>query len=187
MMMQMLAAGGVPIFTDGQRVADENNPKGYYEVDLTKSITKRNSWVHDCNGKAVKVVAPLIKHLPSSVDYRVINMRRPIEEILRSQTKMLERLEKNSSNMSDEQLSRVLRDDMNSAVNLLNIHQHPVLSLNYADVIAAPSKAAAAIKEFLDMDLDEPAMSKAVEPGLHREKKQSAGPTEEGAGGTDSR
>ena len=66
MMMQMLAAGGVRIFTDGQRVPDENNPKGYYEVDLAKGLAKQNSWVHDCDGQCVKVVTPLIgySHLP---------------------------------------------------------------------------------------------------------------------------
>ena len=30
-MMQMLEAGGVNRLTDGERVADVDNPKGYYE------------------------------------------------------------------------------------------------------------------------------------------------------------
>lgn len=33
MMMQMLAAGGIEPLTDGQREADEDNPRGYYELE----------------------------------------------------------------------------------------------------------------------------------------------------------
>ncbi|MGK7933677.1 MAG: tetratricopeptide repeat protein, partial [Microcystaceae cyanobacterium] len=33
MMMQMLAAAGIPVMTDGVREADESNPKGYYEYE----------------------------------------------------------------------------------------------------------------------------------------------------------
>ena len=33
MMMQMLDAGGLPIFTDQKRAADGDNPRGYYELE----------------------------------------------------------------------------------------------------------------------------------------------------------
>ena len=33
MMMRMLAAGGIPTFTDEERVADIDNPLGYYELE----------------------------------------------------------------------------------------------------------------------------------------------------------
>lgn len=174
MMMQMLAAGGVPIFTDGQRVPDENNPKGYYEVDLAKGLAKKNSWVHDCDGKCVKVVAPLIGYLPSSVDYRVIYMKRPVQEIIRSQANMLERLGKESSDMTDEQIAKVMVDDAHRALGLLSMHQNKVLKIDYAESIADPQATAAAIASFLRMDLDESAMAAAVDPKLHREKSDSA-------------
>ena len=32
-MMQMLLAGGMPVLTDGKRVADEDNPQGYWEFE----------------------------------------------------------------------------------------------------------------------------------------------------------
>ena len=31
LMMQMLAAGGLPVLSDGERKADADNPKGYLE------------------------------------------------------------------------------------------------------------------------------------------------------------
>ena len=33
MTMKMLEAGGLEIMTDGLRTADEDNPKGYYELE----------------------------------------------------------------------------------------------------------------------------------------------------------
>ena len=38
MLMKMLEAGGVPIVTDGLRTADEDNPKGYYELERVKNL-----------------------------------------------------------------------------------------------------------------------------------------------------
>ena len=32
LMMQMMSAGGMPVLTDGQRSADDNNPRGYFEL-----------------------------------------------------------------------------------------------------------------------------------------------------------
>ena len=36
MMMRVLEQGGVPILADGIRVANEDNPKGYYEFERVK-------------------------------------------------------------------------------------------------------------------------------------------------------
>ena len=41
LMMQMLEAGGVPVLTDGLRAADDDNPKGYYEFELVKTLHRR--------------------------------------------------------------------------------------------------------------------------------------------------
>ncbi len=36
LMMQMLEAGGMPVLTDDLREADEDNPRGYYELEAVK-------------------------------------------------------------------------------------------------------------------------------------------------------
>ena len=41
LMMQMLEAGGLPAMTDGQRIADVDNPQGYYEWEPIKQIAKK--------------------------------------------------------------------------------------------------------------------------------------------------
>ena len=39
MAMSMLEAGGLEIVTDGVRVADEHNPRGYYEYERVKTLS----------------------------------------------------------------------------------------------------------------------------------------------------
>ena len=176
MMMQMLAAGGLPIFSDGNRIADENNPKGYYEADLVKGLAKKNKWLHDCDGQVVKVVSPLIQFLPQGVDYKVIYMRRPIPEIISSQSRMLGRLGESAADLEDQQMAQVMRSQTHSAISLLSLHENPLLRLAYADVIADPQATAAAINEFLGLQLDETAMAQVVDPSLHREKGTPVSP-----------
>ncbi|HYN76208.1 MAG TPA: tetratricopeptide repeat protein, partial [Lamprocystis sp. (in: g-proteobacteria)] len=59
MMMQMLAAGGVAALTDGQREADGDNPRGYFELESATRLRRDQSWVAEARGKAVKIVAQL--------------------------------------------------------------------------------------------------------------------------------
>src|SRR5580700_5748236 len=40
LMMQMLAAGGMPILSDGERQADVDNPRGYLEWERIKQLPK---------------------------------------------------------------------------------------------------------------------------------------------------
>ncbi|MDG1806422.1 MAG: alkaline phosphatase family protein [Pirellulaceae bacterium] len=173
MMMQMLAAGGLPIFTDGHRIPDDNNPKGYYEADLVKGLGKKNRWVHDCDGQVIKVVSPLVQYLPQAINYKVIYMRRPIPEIISSQTRMLERLGEEHSILQDEEMAKVMREQAHSAISLLSLHQKPLLRFSYSDVLANPMATAATINEFLGLQLDEAAMAQAVDPSLYREKQSS--------------
>ena len=91
MMMQMLAAAGIPVMTDGVREADESNPKGYYEYEKAKQVGSDNSWIPDAQGKVMKIVAQLLPKLPSGQPYRIIFMQRPLGEVITSQDKLLER------------------------------------------------------------------------------------------------
>lgn len=173
MMMQMLAAGGLDIFTDGRRRPDESNPKGYFETDFAKGLATKNKWLHDCDGQVLKVVSPLVQFLPQSVDYKVIYMRRPITEVVDSQVRMLERLGEAPAQISPEQMGKILRDQAHSAISLLKLHKNPVLRLAYADVLSDPAETAAKINEFLGLQLDQAAMVQAVDPNLYRERAAS--------------
>ena len=91
----MLEAGGLAILTDGERAADVDNPKGYYELERVKNLEKETdkSYLRAARGKVLKVISFLIKDLPDDNDYRVLFMRRDLDEVLASQHKMIDRLE----------------------------------------------------------------------------------------------
>ncbi len=93
MIMKMLEAGGLPVLTDGLRAADEDNPKGYYEVERVKGLAEETDkgWLAEARGKGIKVISYLLKSLPPQFNYRVVFIRREIEEVLASQRKMLAR------------------------------------------------------------------------------------------------
>jgi hypothetical protein len=91
MMMKMLDAAGVPIMTDAVRTADIDNPKGYYEYERVKDLEKEKdkSYIKEGRGKALKVISWLLKDLPDDNQYRIIFMRRDLNEVIASQNKML--------------------------------------------------------------------------------------------------
>ena len=172
MMMQMLAAAGLEIYTDDQRKPDENNPKGYFEADAVKGLAADNNWVKDCRGKVIKVIAPLVPFLPQDERYRVVFMQRDIKEILSSQDRMLGRLGEQGADIEKEgqQLQEAFLQQVLLANRIVMSHGNPLLPIPYASAIENPEKVARQVAEFLGMELDISAMVAAVDPSLHREK-----------------
>jgi hypothetical protein len=78
MLMQMLAAGGMRVLSDGLREADEDNPRGYLEFEPVKNLAKDSKWLFEGRGKAVKIVAPLLAALPPGLACRVILSERDL-------------------------------------------------------------------------------------------------------------
>jgi hypothetical protein len=48
--------------------------------------------IEAAEGKVVKIISALLQHLPETHEYRVVFMIRPLEEVVASQNRMLERL-----------------------------------------------------------------------------------------------
>ena len=170
-MMQMLAAGGMMVLTDGQRTPDPNNPRGYHEFELVKSLAKNPEVIGDAEGKVVKVISSLLMSLPEGHDYRVIFMRRPLAEVVASQDRMLERLgrevpavAKASVMSAFERHLTQIRGWMAEQANF------KVLYVDYAAVLADAVREASRISDFLGVDLDLTAMAGKVEQSLHRER-----------------
>jgi len=173
MMMQMLAAGGLPVLTDGERAADENNPRGYLEFEAVKQLGRNadTAWLEQAQGKSIKVVAPLLPHLPMNRPYRIIFMERPLNEIVASQKAMLERLDKAGGKLTDRQLASAYLKQMNAVHGILSAHADriEVLALSYHRALANPAAAATEVNRFLGGGLDEAAMARAIAPELRRE------------------
>ena len=76
--MQMLRAGGIEPVTDGERQADQDNPRGYLEFERVKHLRTDRTWLDQAAGKAVKVIHLLLTELPDDREYRVVFMERDL-------------------------------------------------------------------------------------------------------------
>jgi hypothetical protein len=172
MAMKMLEAGGLPIVTDGQRTADEDNPKGYFEdervLHLAEAVDK--AWVRRARGKVVKVISYLLRHLPPDNNYKVVFMRRDLTEVLASQAKMLLRRGE-TSDTSDERMRELFATDLWRAEYFMK-HSPAVsyLDVHYTQVLADPEGEALRLAAFLGADLDVRQMAAMVDPDLYRNR-----------------
>ncbi|MBA3015006.1 MAG: sulfotransferase domain-containing protein [Proteobacteria bacterium] len=169
MMMKMLEAGGLPIYQDGMRVADADNPKGYYETEKVKDLAKDASWLGEASGKAIKIISSLLFYLPPELNYKVIFMRRNMTEILASQKKMLER-SCQSSPVSDEVMAAKFSIHLRKVWQYIEQGGREVLAVEYAEVVADPGTAVTRINTFLGGGLDQDTMRRVVDGGLYRQR-----------------
>jgi hypothetical protein len=175
LMMQMLESGGVEVVTDHVRTADTDNPRGYYEFEQVKKIKRDTSWLPATRGKAFKMVSQLLYHLPPSERYWVIFMERDLEEMLRSQEKMLERLGRKAA--PREQMRRAY------TLHLEQLHawlrRQPnmeVLCVNYNDLVERPEGQAERVGAFLGGSVHVERMARAVDPSLYRNRRPQGDP-----------
>jgi hypothetical protein len=168
LMMQMLAAGGMPLQTDEGRPADAHNPRGYFEDRRVKSLETDNTWVSEVEGRALKVVSLLLYQLPADLDYRVILMRRDLDEVLRSQQKMLGGGP--TVGVSSELRQHFERHLAYVRQWLLDQPRMPLLEVDYRTLIERPRDVARSVTQFLKRDLDVEAMTSVVNPALYRQR-----------------
>lgn len=171
MMMQMLDNGGVPIMTDKERTPDENNPKGYLEFEKVKRLHIDQSWIHEAEGKAIKIVTPLLNYLPPEFNYKIIMMERELSEVITSQQKML------GKSVRPDTLPLPLFTAFRKQQEKVDIWidsqpQVKLLKINYSDVISDPLSQAERISNFLERELDIHNMAAVVDPTLYRNKSE---------------
>jgi hypothetical protein len=173
MMMRMLAAGGMQVMSDGRRGADVDNPHGYFEHERVKDLEKETdkSYVREGRGKVLKVISFLIRFLPDDNDYKVIFLRRDLDEVLDSQDKMIERLGTTDAAAAREAMKEAYRNDIvRTRLHCRNKPNFELLEVQYAATIDDPAATARAVNAFLGGRLDEAAMRAAVDPSLYRNR-----------------
>jgi len=173
MMMKMLEAGGVPILTDGERSADVDNPKGYFELERIKDLEKETdkSYLREARGKAVKVISFLIKDLPDENAYRVIFMRRDLDEVLISQDKMIQRLGSDDAAAEREAMKEAYRNDIVRTRLLCRGRPNfELIEIHYKATVEDAAATARQVNAFLGGALDEAAMREAVDGALYRNR-----------------
>ncbi len=172
LMMQMLGAGGLPLLTDSHRQPDDSNPRGYYEYAPVKRMhVGETAWLSLGAGRGVKIVSALLMALPPNIPAQVIFMRRDLDEVVRSQRAMLERMGKPIQHINPDGL----RDEY--AVHLKAVHTWMAtrrnltwLDVDYVGMVCTPSAHVPQVAAFLGGKLDSAAMTAAVEPSLYRER-----------------
>ncbi|HFA52117.1 MAG TPA: tetratricopeptide repeat protein [Bacteroidetes bacterium] len=172
MAMQMLEKGGMEIFTDKERQADNSNPRGYYEHEAVKTLARNRKWLGEAVGKAVKVIANLLPHLPPRYRYRVIFMERDLHEVLASQRKMLNRMGKKTKDevyplRLIQEYERQLKKTKQWASRQPNVE---ILFVQHRATIEQPFEQALRINGFLEHELLPELMVQAVDSSLYREK-----------------
>jgi hypothetical protein len=169
MMMQMLGAAGIAPYTDGLRVADEDNPRGYFEHEQATRLRQDPSWIPQARGRVVKIVAQLLPYLPSGEQYRVVFLGRAMEEILASQQTMLARLGRTGAALSRADLTQAYSRDLTRVQGWLAERPAiPVLAVEYDEAIRSPARVAQRLAEFLGAPFDQLAAAGTVAAGLRR-------------------
>lgn len=173
MMMRMLEAGGLRVLTDNVRQADEDNPKGYFELEGAKSIARDTSWLPQARGKVVKMISALLRHLPPEYRYRIIFMRREMAEVLASQRQMLIRRGEPSGD-DDAKMAELFERHLKQVEAWIS--QQPnmrVLYISYNEILKHRVDRAKTLNQFMDNQLDVDAMVQVVDEALHRQRRDS--------------
>ena len=171
MMMRMLAEGGLPTLTDELRRPDDDNPNGYFELEVVRQLKEGNfAWLNEANGKVVKVISALLEHLPQDHQYKIIFMERNPKETLASQKKMLDHRGQ-ISKLSDEEMEQQFHTHL-AALKPWLVRQPnmEVLSINYNALMAEPATFCERITEFLDLPLNQSQMLAVPDTQLYRNR-----------------
>ena len=170
MIMQILEASGAPMaFDTVSRPPDENNPKGYFELEGGKIINKlmeKDFSFSDYKGEFIKITAYGLKFLPAG-KYRIIYSKREIEEILDSMEKMAKITDKNRAETKELfiKLNNMIMDLIRKRDDI------EVLFADYNAILSEPETNIRKIYDFLgteEADLD--AMLGCVDKRLYRNR-----------------
>jgi hypothetical protein len=172
MMMRMLDVGGFPVLVDNIRTPNEDNPQGYYEFERVKKMPDGDfAWLKDAQGCAVKVLAVLLTHLPDNYTYKVLFMRRHMQEMLDSQRAMLVRRGEQTDRVDDSEMARLFDKHLADLYAWMDARPNvQYLEVDYNAVLEDPSFWAPKVQQFLGVKLDIPGMISVVDLTLYRQR-----------------
>jgi hypothetical protein len=171
MMMRMLTEGGIEPLIDHIREADEDNPRGYYEFEPVKKTKQDAGWVPQAVGKVVKMVHLILKDMPLDYHYRVILMRRHLDEVVKSQNAMLTRRGKETDTLPADRMKEIFQSQIKDVQNHMNQHADHFqwIEIDYNEALHDPKTAIENVNDFLK-DLDTEKMLAVVDPTLYRNR-----------------
>ncbi|MFZ9936435.1 MAG: alkaline phosphatase family protein [Luteolibacter sp.] len=178
LMMQILRAGGLDLMHDGKRAADEDNQEGYWEWEEIKSLAKNPRVLEQAQGKVVKIISALLPHLPPKHRYKILFMRRPVEQVVDSQWKMLAN---QGHKPRAEKQHLITTQQTHLAQILATLRQSPqvqLLEVDFPALVADPLASLPAIREFLGDALggDLESLAAIVKPELFHHRASISEP-----------
>ncbi len=170
-MMQMLVAGGMTALSDGERQADNDNPRGYLEWERIKQLPNDPACIAEGDGKVVKVISRLLLSLPAGHDYRIIFMQRPLPEVLASQDQMLRRRGTYKEGANPAAISAAFEKHLREVYTWMDGKPYvKALRIQYHEVVSNPKDVAQRLAEFLGIPLNVEAMTQQVDASLYRNR-----------------
>jgi len=146
-------------------------------VGAAKTLRDYPEAVAAGDGKVVKIVSALLKQLPPQHEYRSVFMRRPLEEVVASQNKMLTRLGREVPSAPNAAVFAAFEKHLKDIEAWLATRGNTtVLYVDHGVVLERPQQEAAGIANFLGGNLDINQMAAQVERSLHREKSNQNDP-----------
>lgn len=166
LMMNILSALDQDVFYDDERKSDASNPGGYFESQLVKGIPHGEiSFLNEVESW-VKITANYIPYICDNFSIKMIYMDRSLEEVARSQSKMID------EGISDlERQVELLAEARERAFyfmrSRLNIDYHVV---NYGELVRSPDDSVGALSRFLGGAGDCSRAVAVVDEKLYRNK-----------------
>jgi predicted AlkP superfamily phosphohydrolase/phosphomutase/tetratricopeptide (TPR) repeat protein len=171
LMMQLLVAAGRVALTDAKRIADEDNPLGYFEFEKTLKLGKDVSWIPEARGKVVKIVAQLLPFLPRNEHYELVLMDRNLNEVIASQKAMLARQGRRGAQLEEQKLLDTYRVQLQRVRRQIGRRREMrTFTVNYGDLVTDPAAGCELLEQFLGQPFDRIAAAGAVRPELRRQK-----------------
>lgn len=176
LMMRMLEAGGLEAVQDGERVADTDNPGGYYELERVKALDRGDTaWLDGAEGKAVKIVSALLMHLPTDRPYDVVFMSRRLAEVQDSQKRMLDHRDEADAAVDDDALRAFYHRHLAEVGAWMDdTPMIRALYVDYGSLVARPEAGARRLRQFLRQPMNVVDMAGVVDATLHRNREQTA-------------
>jgi hypothetical protein len=171
LLMQVLRAGGVPCaFDTASRPPDANNPRGYFELEGGKIISRLRDGAFplaDYRGRFIKITAYGMKFLPPG-DYRVVYTERNMDEVLDSMEKMakVRDPDREGTKAAFVKLNELTKGRLAGRPDV------KLLLVSYNAIVRDPAPEIRRIAGFIGASgIDEPAMAAAVDEKLHRNRR----------------
>jgi len=170
MMMQILHAVDIPIASDDLRKSDENNPKGYYELEGGKIIDRlmeKTFPIEEYEGRFIKITAFGLSFLPQG-SYKIIYMERNLDEVMDSMEKMAKINDetREETKESFKKLNEKIKNDIKYRDDI------DVLFVNYNEMLEIPEENVKRVCNFLNLyDAAVNAMVGVIDTRLYRQRR----------------